>query len=135
MKSKIKATFTEKYEYDVLTSTSDTITHQVLAAMVYGLHLKYHNEPKEVRQEKINEVLNATVEVLTMPPVFGTRIMADELQDKMAEEYGIDFDKIKTHTEEYNDFKARMKKTKLDDERQKTLDVMRGKYSKPVFHI
>ncbi len=91
-------------EYTTFCEVKEDIAQQMVAAMLHAYHLKGY------RHKRINDMFEAFVSVLDMPPVLGQQMEGIKIMEFLTERYGIDFKRVDLKTETETEYLARMMK-------------------------
>lgn len=84
-----------KFEHDVFKSVADDVGRQLMAAVVYSVHLKMVTDGADEteRRERIRQIVDDTKAILTMPDMPYKSLNGTGIIDWVKKEYGIDLDK------------------------------------------
>lgn len=101
-----------KYEHDVFKSVADDVGRQLMAAVVYSVHLKMVTDGADEteRRERIRQIVDDTKAILTMPDMPYKSLNGTGIIDWVKSEYDIDLDaEIKLNLETEKEYLKRMK--------------------------
>lgn len=93
-----------KHEYDIFESTVDSATTLAIATVLAVM------ERRGKDKQYIHDLYEEMRLVLAMPTVFGKQIKMEEVCDRFAKEYDIDWDKLELHYEDWDAFLKRAMK-------------------------
>lgn len=102
-----------KYEHDVFESVADDVGRQLMAAVVYSVHLKMVSDgaDDEYRRSQIRRIVDDVRAILEMPDMPYRSLNGTGIIGWVKTEYGIDLDKeIKLNLESEKEYLKRMKK-------------------------
>ena len=101
-----------KYEHDVFKSVADDVGRQLMAAVVYSVHLKMVTDgvDGEYRKSQIRQIVDDVRAILEMPDMPYRSLNGTGIIGWVKTEYGIDLDKeIKLNLESEKEYLKRMK--------------------------
>lgn len=101
-----------KFEHDVFKSVADDVGRQLMAAVVYSVHLKMVTDGADEteRRERIRQIVDDTKAILTMPDMPYKSLNGTGIIDWVKKEYGIDLDaEIKLNLESEKEYLKRNK--------------------------
>lgn len=101
-----------KFEHDVFKSVADDVGRQLMAAVVYSVHLKMVSDGVDTseRKERIRQIVDDTKAILTMPDMPYKSLNGTGIIDWVKSEYDIDLDaEIKLNLESEKEYLKRMK--------------------------
>ena len=101
-----------KYEHDVFKSVADDVGRQLMAAVLYSVHLKMVTDgaDDEYRRSQIRRIVDDVRAILEMPDMPYRSLNGTGIIGWVKTEYGIDLDKeIKLNLESEKEYLKRMK--------------------------
>ena len=101
-----------KYEHDVFKSVADDVGRQLMAAVVYSVHLKLVSDgvDGEYRKSQIRRIVDDVRAILEMPDMPYRSLNGTGIIGWVKKEYGIDLDaEIKLNLESEKEYLKRMK--------------------------
>lgn len=92
----------ELSEFRVFLKVKDGIAQQTVAALLYAYHLCGY------RKKRIQDMYERVLSIINFPETATGSIEGEGLMEFISKEYGIDFDRIKLHTETENEYLKRV---------------------------